>query len=128
MGEADALERGPDAGEGLAASRRRDDAQVLERREVPVEARLVHDRSDAGERLGAALRHRRARAAASSLVRLRQAEQHPDQRRLARAVRPEVAERDPARDLEIDAADHLRAPNRFVSPLVSTTYSVSLIH
>jgi hypothetical protein len=53
----------------------------------------------------------RARAAAREVVaeqpdvpgrRFREAEEHADERRLARAVRPEEPERVPARDLEVD--------------------------
>ena len=53
--------------------------------------------------------------------RLGQAEQQPDQRRLARAVGAEEAEGDAARHLEVDAVERrARSPNRLPRPRVST--------
>ena len=108
VGQADALERGVDARERLAAARRGDDAEVLASREVAVEARLLDDRADARERLGAPLGHRQPAQAHRAAVRAREAEQDSDERRLAGAVRAEVAERDAARDAEVDALDEPR--------------------
>ena len=109
MREPDALDRRLDAPERFAAARRGDDAEVLASREVAVEARLLDDRADAGECLGAPLGHRQPAQAHRAAVRAREAEQDSDERRLAGAVRAEVAEGDAARDPEVDALENRTA-------------------
>ena len=100
--EAHALERAVDAVVRLAIACGRVDVEVLGAREVRVEAGLLDDRPDAGEGGGAAAREVVAEQADVPGRRLREAEEHADERRLARAVRPEEPERVPARDLEVD--------------------------
>ena len=68
-----------------------------------MEARLLDDRADAGERGGAAARQVVAEQAHAPGGRLGEAEQQPDQGRLAGAVRAEEAERGAARHREVDA-------------------------
>ena len=55
LGQADALERRPDPAVRLGLAARGGDAQVLAAGQVPVEARLLDDRTDPGQRLGALL-------------------------------------------------------------------------
>jgi hypothetical protein len=104
--EADAVERGVDPAEGGRVARARDDAEVLATGEVPVEAGLLDDRADPGERLFAPRGNGKTQQAHRAGRRRRQAEQHADQRRLAGSVGPEVAEGDAARHAEVDALDH----------------------
>ena len=53
VGEPDALDRLRDPCEAFASAGGRDDREVLATGQVPVEARLLDDRTDARERLGA---------------------------------------------------------------------------
>jgi hypothetical protein len=75
------------------------DEQVLAPGEVAVEAGLLDDRADAGERGGAVVVAEQLDRPAR---RMREPEQQPDQRRLARAVGAEEAERLAARNREVD--------------------------
>jgi hypothetical protein len=87
---------------------RRERLEVLASGEVVVEAGLVDDRADAGERVAPSRGHRQAEQLHRAGRRLGQSEQHPDQGRLAGAVRAEVGERGPARHMESDVADDRR--------------------
>ena len=81
-------------------------AEVLAAGEVAVEARLLDDRADARERWRRSSGHAAGRAAASMPgVGAGEPEQHPDQRRLAGAVRAEVAEGGAARNMKVDGVD-----------------------
>ncbi len=70
-----------------------------------MEPGLVHDRADPGQRLAPLGRDRYPKQRHRAPVGPGQAEQGADQRGLARSVRPEVAERAPARDQQLDAVD-----------------------
>jgi len=70
-----------------------------------VKARLVDDRADPCQRGGPLGRNRAAEQRHRSGRRLGQAEQHPDQRRLAGAVGAEIAEGRSARNAKVDAVD-----------------------
>src|SRR5262249_46001253 len=83
-------ERVVDPAERIAAAGGRDDPQVLPAGQVSVEARLLDDRADASKRLSAARWNREAEQLHRAFVRMRQPEQHADERRLAGAVRAEV--------------------------------------
>ena len=80
-----------------------------------MEPRLLDDRADPGERLGALRRLRQAEQRDVAGGRLRQPEQRADHRRLARAVRAEEAEGDAGRHGQIDASTAARSPKRLVS-------------
>ena len=102
-------------------ARRGVDVQVLAPGQVRVEARLLDDRADAGERRGALAGQRRGRAARMlPAVGSREAEQQPDQRRLAGAVGAQEPEGDaaraPSRSTPSSAA---RVPNDLPRPRVS---------
>ena len=103
--ETDAPERLVDPPLGCDITRGGDDLQVLAAGQVWVEARLLDDRADAGERLAALRRLRQAEQADLAGGRLRQPEQRADHRRLARAVRAEEAECDAGADDEVDTVD-----------------------
>ena len=90
---------------GVATARGRVRAQVLAPGQVAVEARLLDDRADAGERGGALLGHRPPEQPHLPGRRPREAEQHADERRLARAVRPEEPERARLGHAQVDARD-----------------------
>ena len=105
LGEADARERRRDPAVRLAARARRRHREVLAPGQVRVEARLLDDRADARERRTRARPAAAARAAACCRQSAGQPEQHPDQRRLAGAVRPEVAEGAAGRHAQVDAVD-----------------------
>src|SRR5262249_57538386 len=100
--EPDALQRGLDPPERVAPARRGDDLKVLQPVQMSVEARLLDDRADAGERLRATLRNRQAAKSHRAPVRAREPQQHPDKSRLAGAVRTEVSDRDAPRAPEVD--------------------------
>ena len=104
-GEADAGERAVDAVVRGAVAGGRVDVQVLAAGQVGVEARLLDDRADAGERRGAAAGQVVPEQAHRARGRVGEAEQQPDQRGLAGAVGAEEAERDAARHLEVDAVE-----------------------
>src|SRR5215216_2425505 len=70
-----------------------------------MEARLLDDGADARERRGAATGEVVAEQAHRARRRLGEAEQQPDQRRLAGAVGAEEAEGDAAGYLEVDAVE-----------------------
>ena len=90
--DAHTLERRLDAALGRRLARRRQDLQVLAAGQVAVEAGLVDDGADAGEGQVAMPGDLVAEEGHGAGVRVGQAEQHPDQRRLAGAVGAEVAE------------------------------------
>ena len=117
-GEPDPLERGGDPCRGGAVAGGRVDCEVLASGQMGVEARLLDDRADPGQGLGAAGRQAPDRAAASSRRRLGEAEQQPDQRGLAGAVGPEEAEGGPAGNLEVTLSSAARVPNRLPRPCV----------
>ena len=102
--------RMPDPLEGRsdAVARRRlacrgQDLEVLPPGQVAVEAGLVDDGPDPGQRRGAVLGHGVAEQRHRAGVGVGQSQQHPDERGLARAVRAEVAEGAPPGDEELDA-------------------------
>src|SRR5262249_51953443 len=97
-GAVDAFLRGPLARGG-------EDPEVLATGQVVVEARFLDDRADAGEGRLALGRHQMTEERDRPGRRGGQTEQHPDQGRLAGAVRSEVAEGDTARDAQIDVVD-----------------------
>jgi hypothetical protein len=72
---------------------------------VAVEARLLDDRADAGERLGAPLRNRQTEQTHLAGARPSESEQRSDQRGLPGSVRAEVAEGDAARNGQADVVD-----------------------
>ena len=105
-GEADARQRAVDP--AVRASRSRAAAWTCRfSRPVrcAVKARLLDDRADARERRGAVAGQVVAEQAHAARGRLGEAEQQPDQRRLAGAVGAEEAEGDAARHLEVDAVE-----------------------
>ena len=108
--EADALERRVDAPVGVMAARGGVHMEVLAARQVRMEARLLDDRPDAGERSARSRGISLPRTRIVPLVGLREPEQQPDQRRLAGAVGPEEAEGASARHLEVDALERRTVP------------------
>ena len=92
LGEADPGQRRRDPPGRVAAARRGQQAQVLPPGQVVVEAGLVDDRADPGQRLAALGRDRDAEQRHRAGVGPGQAEQGADQRGLAGAVRAQVAE------------------------------------
>ena len=84
--------------------------------EVGVEAGLLDDRADAGERLGAAAGELAPEQAHRAGGRPGEPEQQADQRRLARAVGAEEAERDAARHLEVDAVERRAGAEPLAEP------------
>ena len=105
LGEADPGQRPRDPPVRVAASRGTQQAQVLPARQVVVEAGLVDDRADPGQRPAALGRDQDPEQRHRARVGPRQAEQGADERRLAGAVGSEVAERGPAVDEQLDVVD-----------------------
>ena len=103
--QADSGQRWPDPPVRSAASRGGQQAQVIPARQVVVEAGLVDDRADPGQRPAPLGRDRDPEQGHRAGVGPRQAEQGADERRLAGAVRSQVAERGPARDKQLDVVD-----------------------
>ena len=104
-GQAHPLQRRPDPLARVAAPGRGQQAEVVAAGQVRVEPGLVDDRPDPGLRPLPLGRDRDPEQRHRAAVGPGQAEQGADQRGLARAVRPEVAERDAARDQQLDAVD-----------------------
>ncbi len=102
MEDADALERRLDAALGRRLTRRGEDLQVLAAGQVAVEAGLVDDRPDAGQGRVTVPGDAVAEQEHGAGVGVGQAQQHPDQRRLAGAVRAEVSEGAAAGNEELD--------------------------
>src|SRR4051812_44237043 len=88
---------------GRLLARRRVDEQVLASAQMRVEARLLDDGTDAGQRLRTAVRHVVAEQLHRAGRRLGEPEQEPDQGRLAGPVGTEEAEGRAARDTQVDA-------------------------
>ena len=105
MEDADALERRVDAALGRRLTRRGEDLQVLATGQVAVEAGLVHDGPDPGQRPVTVAGDGVAEEGHRAGVGVGQAQQHPDQRGLAGAVRAEVAEGAAPGDEELDVVD-----------------------
>ena len=120
VGEPDPLQRLADgAGDRAPGEQRlggRGAPQVLPAGQERVEPRALDQRADVRQRVRGGVRDgvpeqlRRARRRAG------EAEQHPDQRRLARAVGPEHAEHGARRDVEVDARDGDRAAEDLAQP------------
>jgi hypothetical protein len=108
-GQADPLERLVDPPEGVATAYGGHDLEVFASRQVTVEPRLLDNRTDAGQRLRTAPRQRQTEQPHLAGRGRGQPQQHPDQRRLAGAVRPQIAERHPTRHLQIDRIDRRAA-------------------
>ncbi|HEY2936782.1 MAG TPA: hypothetical protein VGJ25_09280 [Gaiellaceae bacterium] len=104
-GEADAVEGTCDALVRLRLAGGRDDVEVLAAREVVVEARFLDDRADAGQCFRPAGGHRVTEDADFAGGDRGEAEQHADERGLARAVRAQVAEGRAGGDAEVDTVD-----------------------
>ena len=102
MEDADALERRVDAALGRRLTRRGEDLQVLATGQVAVEAGLVHDRPDPGQRHVTVPGDAVAEQEHGAGVGVGQAQQHADQRRLAGAVRAEIPEGAAAGNEELD--------------------------
>ncbi len=105
LGQPDAFDRAINAAEGLRPADRGQQPKVLATAEVVVEMRLLDDRADPRERVGAVLGNRETAQAHGARVRAGQAEQHPDRRRLAGAVVSEKAIGAAARDAQGHAVD-----------------------
>ena len=103
--DAHALERGVDPVHRCGLARRGKDPEVLATGQVPVEPGLVHDRPDACEGGGAVSGHLVTEERHRAGVRVGQPEQHADERRLARPVRSEVAERATSGHEQLHAVD-----------------------
>ena len=110
LAQRDALEHRRDARARLAAVVRGPHVEVAAAAQVRVEARLLDDAADARERLADVLRHLAAAQVDAAAARLREAEHHADQRRLAAAVRPEPGEAAPARHVDRDVVDRELLP------------------
>jgi hypothetical protein len=102
----------PDAGEGrldpavrLALAGRGDELEILAAGQERVEARLLDDRTDPRQSLRALLGHRPSQQSHRARGRLREAQEHADERRLDGAVRAEIPERRPAADSQVDRVD-----------------------
>ena len=108
--EPDALERAGDAAVGAAVARGGVHVQVLAARQVGVEARLLDDRADAGERGGPLGRQVVAEQAHAAGGRLGEAEQQADEGGLAGAVGAEEAERGAARHRQVDRLQRRARP------------------
>ena len=93
--------------------------------EMSVEAGLVDDGADPGEGVAPLRRYRDPEQRHRATVGVRQTEQDADERRLAGAVRAEVAERASSGDEQLDV-DLLRrsSPNRLARPWVSTAHAL----
>jgi hypothetical protein len=70
-----------------------------------VEARLFDDRTDPRQSLRALLGHRPSQESHRAPGRIREAQEHADERRLAGTVRAEVSKRSPAVDPQVDRVD-----------------------
>ena len=90
--EADPSDRRIDPLVRLRTANRRGDPKVLGAGQIWVERRLLDDRADASERPPALARHGQAEHARAASARASQAQQHPDQRRLAGTVVTEKAD------------------------------------
>ena len=108
---------GPMRSRASGLTGRGQDLQVLPAGEMAMEAGLVHDRPDTGERHVAVLGHRMPEQRHRAGFRLGEPQQHPDQRRLARAVRTEVTERAPARNEELHVIDRDVVPEPLRQPV-----------
>jgi hypothetical protein len=82
-----------------------------------VEAGLLDDRADTRQRSAALLGDGQSEEPHRSGAGLRQAEQHSDQRCLARAVRAEEAERGAAGDAEIEVRERRALPEALCQAL-----------
>ncbi len=103
------LERRPDALVSPSPTRGGEQLEVLASADVSVEAGLVDDGADPGQGLGAVAWNGDAEQGHGAAVGMGEAEQGADQCGLAGPVRPEVPERRPTRDEELDVVDgHLR--------------------
>ncbi len=100
---------------GLAC--RRQDLEVLPSAQMPVEAGLVHDGADPGEGHVPLLRDGETEQRHGAGVGVGQAQQHPDERGLARTVRTEVAERTSPGNEELDAVHRHVVPEAFRQPV-----------
>ena len=103
--DADTLERRLDAALCRRLTGRGEDLQVLATGEVAVEAGLVDDGPDPGQGRVAVAGDRVAEQGHRPGVGVGQAQQHPDQRGLPGAVRPEVPEGAAPGDEELHAVD-----------------------
>jgi hypothetical protein len=103
--EADARQGAVDARVRRALAGGGDDLEVLAAGEERVRARLLDDRADAGERLRTPCRHVEAEQSHRAGGGACEPEQHADERGLAGAVRPEVAERRAGGDAQVDVVD-----------------------
>ena len=129
-GDAHPLERGIDAGAGRRLPGGCQDLEVLPTGEMAVEPGLVDDGTDPGQRPVPVVGHRVAEEGHRPGVGVGQSEQHPDEGRLARTVRSEVAEGTAPGDEELDPVDGdvvlepfrqpvgLDGPGALVGPLV----------
>ena len=117
MQDADALERRLDAALGRRLTRRGEDLQVLATGQVAVEAGLVHDGPDPGQRPVTVAGDGIAEQGHGPGVGVRQPQQHPDQRRLAGAVGAEVAEGASPGDQELDVVDGDVVPEPLGQPV-----------
>ena len=105
VGEVDGVERLADPSCGSVAVERRHQLEVAAARQIRVEARRLDEAGDAVER-GRTLQERVApEQPRRALVGPDQAEQHPQRRRLACSVGPEVAVDVTGADREVDVVD-----------------------
>ena len=90
-----------------------------------MESRLVDDRSDPRKRLSALARYWVSEKRHRAAVGFRETEQRADERRLARAVRPQITERGPTWNEQFDIVDgdgvteSLRQTVRLDGPAIS---------
>jgi hypothetical protein len=101
-GQADPLQRRPDAVPRGRLACRSQKPQVLPAREMGVEPGFVHDGADSSERRVAMPRDRVSEQGHRASIGAGQSQQHPDERGLAGAVRAEVAERRSPGDQELN--------------------------
>ena len=94
----------------------RDPPQVLPAGEERMEARALHQRADVRQHGRHALGHRSAEQFDGARGGAGQAQQHPDQRGLAGAVRPEHAENGAVRDVEVDVVHRHGRPEDLAHP------------
>jgi hypothetical protein len=104
-GQSGPVQRRADPPPGVPAPGRGQDLQVLPAGQVAVEPWLVDDRAHPGQGTPALGGHREAKQRHRAAVGPGQAEQDPDQRGLARPVRPEVAEHGASRDEQVHVVD-----------------------
>ena len=114
--EPDARQRGVDPRVRAPLSCSGVHVQVLAPRQMRMKARLLDDRADTSQRRGTLCRQLTAEQAHAARARLGQPQQQPDQRGLARAVRPQETKSTAARDLEVDALERHPGPE----PLTQT--------